>query len=95
VEALNNISEHAYENDEEQEIEIFVDITGTRFVAELKDTGKVNLQGTRPQELVLDPNSPDELPEGGYGLNIITQIMDEVSYSTDAGVNTIRMTRNF
>ncbi len=95
VEAMNNISEHAYENNEDEKIDIYVEITGSRFVAELKDTGKVNVQGARPQHLVIDPDEPETLPEGGYGLNIIAQIMDDVSYTSNDGVNTIRMERNF
>lgn len=95
VEAMNNIAEHAYEYNEDEKIEVYLEITGSRFKAELKDTGKINVQGTRPQELILDPDDPEDLPEGGYGLNIIGQIMDEVRYTSKDRVNTISMSRSF
>ncbi|MCZ7603337.1 MAG: hypothetical protein M5R37_10725 [Melioribacteraceae bacterium] len=42
-----------------------------------------------------DPEDIENLPEGGMGLYIIDQLMDEISYKVLDGVNIFSMKKKF
>lgn len=85
VEALNNIAEHAYENktDGAIRVELTLGATGreaVRLRLLLRDTGRPNTHGITPQQLTIDRENLSELPEGGFGLNIMHQLCEELNY---------------
>ena len=84
TEALNNIAEHSYSNKTDQPIAIalYLDVQPARLrlVVQLEDSGRFNTHGTAPKALDIDPEKPFELPEGGFGLNIMQQLCEALHY---------------
>ncbi len=71
-EAFNNIAVHGYRGGPAGMVEICIAVGPSRLAVELRDYG-----------LSFDPRSvpmPDELPESGMGVFIISSMMDEVEY---------------
>jgi serine/threonine-protein kinase RsbW len=95
VEALNNIVEHAYRSEDYNEIDVYLYFHKKSFKIELKDNGFPNQHGTKPINLILDRNDIMNIPEGGYGLNIIHDVMDSVEYERKNGINIMRMEKFF
>lgn len=84
VESLNNIAEHAYDNKTNGSIDIQLHIreetSGIRLNIRLKDAGRINEHGAVPKALHINPEEPLELPEGGFGLNIMHQLCENLRY---------------
>ncbi len=81
-EALANVIEHAYESQPGQEIHLLVDIDDYKFCLNIRDFGrKFDTANYRPPNL-------DVAKEGGYGVYLIEQVMDEVNYSSPKGKGT-------
>ena len=84
VEAITNVHRHAYGKGEKGPISLEIHREGDSLVAVLRDRGapfdpsKAGL-GKMP--------SPDELAEGGYGLAILAQVMDELRHRRDGEEN--------
>ena len=99
VESVNNAIEHAYGNEPGHPVEVTFALHPNRLTFEICDTGKT--MGTKylpqkgTQSFEFDPNDLDELPEGGMGLSIINEIMDQVVYTTSAGINKLTLTKFF
>lgn len=91
VEALNNIVEHAFLSEVFNEIDIFVYYHQNSIRFELKDNGFPNQHGTKPLDIIVDRNDIMNVPEGGYGLNIIHEVMDTVEYERKNGINIMKM----
>lgn len=89
VEAFNNAVIHAYRDRSPGpvEVDLFVSPSGLRVV--VVDHG----QSFRP-DLVPEPDL-DALPEGGLGLFIIRNFMDEVSYERVDQRNVLTMEKRF
>jgi len=91
-EACTNVIAHAYNNDENQEIEISVQIKKDKFTVIVADKGK----GFDFNHLEV-PNMDKymaELRVGGLGIYLIKSLMDEVDYQTRPdGKNEVRMTK--
>lgn len=73
TEALANIVEHAYQGDQSQPIELAVDVDGSVVRVRVRDWGAY-----------LDPASYrgrdlDDPGEGGYGVFLMSQLMDDVT----------------
>lgn len=92
VEGLNNVVEHAYQNHSDGPIEVRIRREEHRLVIELADEGLPNLHRSANQ-LDFDPQDRDQLPEGGFGMFIIQQTMDEVTYTTQGKHHVLRMTK--
>lgn len=86
AEALNNIIKHAYKGDETNKIDIGMSFENNKLTLVLEDTGTQRTNIKKPV-LEFDPNDIDSLPEGGMGLFIIEQLMDENTYSCDGNKN--------
>lgn len=93
AEALNNIIKHAYKGDETNLIEIDVEVEETKVTICLTDFGEPRKNLGKPK-LEFDPNDIDSLPEGGMGLFIIEQLMDENTYSRDGDKNIFKLVKN-
>lgn len=91
VEALNNISEHAYQNDPNRDISICLSFTADFVLISISDQGITNLNGIEPKEQLYSLDDPDSLPEGGFGFMIMHSLMDEISYHTRENVNTLTL----
>ena len=93
AEALNNIIKHSYKGDNSNLIDIALKIEDEKFSIALADYGFPRENLDKPT-LEFDPNDIDSLPEGGMGLFIIEQLMDENSYTTEEGKNTFTLFKN-
>lgn len=93
AEALNNIIKHSYKGKEDQKIEIELSIYNGQFKASLSDFGESRKNLAKPV-LEFDPNDVDSLPEGGMGLFIIEQLMDENKYYVEGNKNTFILVKN-
>jgi serine/threonine-protein kinase RsbW len=86
TEALNNVIKHAYKEDFLQKIDLAYSFDSNQLKIEIEDFG---LPRTNFKEPVLNynPSDVDTLPEGGMGLYIIKNLMDDVIYSRIEGKN--------
>jgi len=76
AEALANVVEHAYQGDETREIRLTLRIDDEKLALTIRDFGhKFDLEAYTPPNL-------DDPAEGGYGVYLIHQLMDEVIYDT-------------
>ena len=91
VEAVTNVCRHAYRDTAPGPVSFRMERQGKSLVATIRD------QGAK-----FDPRSPgvgsmprpEDLAEGGYGLAIILEVVDELSYSYDPGNgNTFRLAK--
>ncbi|WP_224365516.1 ATP-binding protein [Hyalangium versicolor] len=95
VEAMNNILEHAYGSCLGHAFEVTVWFDERGLVIELRDEGASippgKLEGLKLPEF--QPDQLESLPEGGWGLCILRELMDEVIYETRPDCNVMRMVR--
>ena len=98
VEAVNNAIEHAYESAQGKLVEVTFSLYQHKITINICDTGKVMDEKWLLREKALpdfDAHDLHSLPEGGWGLAIIQQMMDEVTYSTSNGKNVLTLTKRF
>lgn len=86
TEALNNVIKHSYGGDNSRMIDINIKKNSKFLEIEIVDAGLPRKNLIIP-DLDFDPNDIENLPEGGMGLFIIKQLMDELSYSSKEGKN--------
>ena len=90
AEALNNIVEHAY-GDEQGIIEITASPTGSSVQFCLKDQGTRMPDDQVPLGEFQDfPSDPLELPEGGFGWFLIHDLTDGLTYERNGKNNVLR-----
>jgi serine/threonine-protein kinase RsbW len=88
-EICTNIVEHAYQNTATNRIAMTISLAAQpqRLVVELRDTGRAfDLAAVQTPTL-------DNPQEGGYGLFLVRELMDEVSYDPQPGNNRWRLTK--
>jgi inorganic pyrophosphatase len=99
VEAVTNVIKHAYHGAPGKDVSIEVSAKPTRLDLYVHDQGQ-----SMPDEYVtkllngsqvfnFDPQDLAGVPEGGMGLQIIHQLIDEVDYSVEGGTNSLRLTK--
>ncbi|WP_224249646.1 ATP-binding protein [Hyalangium gracile] len=95
VEAMNNVIEHAYGSRPGQPFELKAWKDASGLVLELRDEGASLPAGalSRPSLPAVDPEARDTLPEGGWGLYILRELMDEVAYEALPSGNRMRLVR--
>ncbi|MBJ7450074.1 MAG: ATP-binding protein [Parachlamydiales bacterium] len=82
VEAMNNSIKHSYDNQPGNPLEIKVFFVTDYLQIDIIDYGRGMSCPLQKRELPkLDPNSIASLPECGYGLYLMQQIMDDVKYN--------------
>jgi serine/threonine-protein kinase RsbW len=86
MEALNNCIKHAYRGEQNHSIDVNVCIDSELMEIQIIDEG-IPRESLVIKELDFDPNDIENLPEGGMGLFIIKQLMDELDYYTLNGKN--------
>lgn len=94
VEAVNNAITHAYDRQDGFRVETAITLHPDRISFEVSDTGAA-IEEFSPRTLEFDPEDIGSLPENGMGLFIIETIMDEVTYRTEDGKNTLAFCRYF
>jgi serine/threonine-protein kinase RsbW len=95
VEAMNNIIEHAYGSRPGESFELSGWLQESELILELRDEGQPLPEGAMSGATLpaLDPGQIPSLPEGGWGLYILRELMDEVSYEARPGGNLLRLVR--
>ncbi len=88
AEALNNIIRHAYKNNPGKLVNIKVEKEGNEIRIILVDYGIPRPENVKPT-LCFDPDDIENLPEGGFGLYLIDNLMDENIYRTADGKNVL------
>lgn len=99
MEALVNAVRHAYRDESGQEVQLRVELGSSSISFEVVDSG---LSTTREalgkavdKALRFDPRNLDTLLEGGRGMLIIAQGMDEWDYFRRGESNVLRMRKSF
>jgi len=99
IESIHNAIKHAYGNEPDHAVEVNFALHPNRLTFEICDTGKTIDSKYLPKKGVpsfeFDPDDLDNLPEGGMGLSIINEIMDQVVYTTADGINKLTLTKFF
>jgi serine/threonine-protein kinase RsbW len=99
VEAVNNTIRHAYGGQAGHEVAVSAAISPSRLEFSVADRGSPisgDVLAARRWEASAadhDPFALDQLPEGGMGLEIMREVMDQVDYESRGGVNCLRMTK--
>jgi serine/threonine-protein kinase RsbW len=94
VEALNNIVEHSFKSESFHEIDVYFTFFQKNIRIRLTDNGRPNHNGIKPVDIDVDPEDIMNVPDGGYGLNIIHQVMDRVDYNRQNSINIMTMEKN-
>lgn len=90
MESLNNVIKHSYKGDQEREIELIIKIDKSDLELKIIDSG-ISRDNFDNPSLDFDPDDIENLPEGGMGLFIISQLMDRLDYITINGKNIFSM----
>lgn len=88
AEALNNVVEHAYPQDEPGEVELSLRFRGSGLMVEISDRGRPMPKGRVP--LGNHPMAEfdhDPMPEGGYGWYLIRELVRDLIYDRRDGQN--------
>lgn len=93
AEALNNVVEHAYLYREDGEIEITIQLTPDLMTAQITDFGQ-KFDGPPPlREMEVEKMALEELPEGGFGWNLIRTLTDNVEFQRLDEKNQLTLSR--
>jgi serine/threonine-protein kinase RsbW len=97
VEAVTNSVKHACGIGSEKEVEVIFTLSDDFVTIDVCDEGtalnRTILESKGAESFAYDPDDLESLSEGGRGLAIIKEIMDEVSYETRDGRNCLRMVK--
>ncbi len=93
-EAVNNVVEHAYRDFSDGLVTVRWTGHPDRVCIEVRDRGAPLPRGALDRGLPeFDPDNLESLPEGGFGLGIVSALAHEVRYMRDAGgCNTLSLT---
>ena len=88
AEALNNIVEHAYPQDEPGQIDMSLRLRRTGLMVEISDHGKPMPNGRAPLgNHPMAEFDDDPMPEGGYGWYLIRELVQDLIYDRRDGRN--------
>lgn len=91
VEAINNCIEHSYKYDLSKDVEVVFSFEKDTIELNIIDNGIALESLKKDTSMDFDPEDIENLPEGGMGLILINQIMDNVSYKSENGFNKLTM----
>ena len=92
VEAANNIFEHSYDSKKGKPIELTLEHTGESVVLTFFDNG-ASFEANDVPTPSFDWMRIADAPEGGWGLFLMTSIMDDIQRKRSGGLNILRMTK--
>ncbi|MFN8674472.1 MAG: ATP-binding protein [Candidatus Sericytochromatia bacterium] len=97
TENLNNCIEHAYKNDIENNKDIIINfkLLNNTIFFKIEDFGDNYEHIQKNKTIDFDINDIENLPEGGFGLNIIEQIMDKVISYREGNKNITILEKSF
>jgi len=89
AEALNNVVEHSYRDQTDQNIDISLVVTEDSLEITITDFGQ-GMSSAKfaaiPDQVQFDPETLESFPEGGMGISLIKSCMDNSTYQpSDAG----------
>lgn len=91
-EAVSNIIFYGYEDAEEHQIEVQIDLQDDLLVLELRDDAKpFNLLDAPDPDLEA---SFDDREIGGMGIHLVRTLMDELDYRREQGKNVLLMKKH-
>lgn len=99
AEAVTNAIRHAYHGETGQTISIAVSTGTDQLHIEVSDSGSpmsaecVEQLTRNPKVIEFEGIDRASLPEGGRGLQIIHDLMDEVAYIRDDNLNRLQLTK--
>lgn len=95
VEAMNNVVEHGYGLCAGQPFELSLWWSEHGLVIELRDEGRPIPEGMLDQASLPEVGDGDiqDLPDRGWGLGLLRELMDEVHYESRQGGNLLRLVR--
>jgi serine/threonine-protein kinase RsbW len=94
VEAVSNAIRHAYGGEQGHTVSVRLRLEPDRIEVRVRDEGRPLPEERRtPRRPDYDPGNLESIPEGGWGLFLIHQMMDRVEYATDGGANVLVMTK--
>lgn len=94
AEALNNVVEHAYLYADDGEIDILVRLRQDQLDVTITDKG-CKFDGPPPlKEMDVENMDFEELPEGGFGWNLIRTLTDNVEFEHKNKKNRLTLTRH-
>ncbi|MCY4233991.1 MAG: ATP-binding protein [Bacteroidetes bacterium] len=88
-EACSNVIEHAYQGKPNEKIHLTMTIETTRIIVQIRDRGFAFNENTyqKPNLIKLSRNRKS----GGFGVDIIRRLMDQVEYHTNGEINEIKL----
>jgi len=93
-EGCANAIKHALHNEAGHNVEIIISHEKNRISFKICDSGDpMSFVNKPPNFETFDPSQLESLPEGGWGLNIMRHVMDDVSYSSVGGTNILTLTK--
>lgn len=88
AEALNNIVEHAYPEDDPGEIHLVLRLRNSGLMVEVSDRGRPMPNGRAPiGNHPMAEFNEDPMPEGGYGWYLIRELVQDLIYDRRDGAN--------
>ncbi len=90
---LHNIVSYAYDDEEEHEIHVSVELADRGLVATIADDGVPFDPLGRPSPDTAAPLTEREI--GGLGIHIVRNVMDELSYCRRDGRNVLTLVKRF
>lgn len=93
-EAVSNVICHGYQNEPRHEIQVIVILHSNEIQIKIIDEGLPNIQANQRHK-VEEIHNIASLSESGRGLYIIQELMDEITYETREGKNTLHMRKHF
>ena len=97
-EAATNSIRHAYGGRSGHEVSLLLSVEAERLILECSDTGKP-MGPEQVQRLTrgceIRDHQEGHLPEGGRGLQIMHDLMDQVCYLQDGRFNRLQMCKQF
>ena len=94
AEVLKNVVEHAYLYAEDGEIDILVRLRNDRLHATITDKGRKFDGPPSLKEMDVENMAFEELPEGGFGWNLIRMLMNKIEFEHKDHQNKLTLTRN-
>jgi serine/threonine-protein kinase RsbW len=87
----SNIVNHALRRDPRRKFRIVVEHTGSAVTIELRDRGpEFDPTRVRVRESAA---GADDLPPGGWGIQLVRRYMDEIRYRREDGENVLSLTK--
>ncbi|UWQ81323.1 ATP-binding protein [Leisingera sp. S132] len=92
TEAVNNVVEHAYAENDPGDVRIQAKLSPEHLWVSIQDAGAPYPNGELPEGKPADVNVPAKnLPEGGFGWFLIRELASQVQYERSEGSNNLTL----